>query len=172
MSVKTNLYITNLSQDVSIGPSPAVWAFQGVPGGGIAEMNQNAGFGRYAMEQFTGFPSLGAYPLAGAFQGGAKDWAVYAYAGTTLSDAAQEGGGLTIANSTTSQGAAFESNSSSFQFMKSDGTLREYMVFEWGGSVSTITASQGDMFVGLTDCQPGTAKPITTTAGTMASNIN
>lgn len=150
MAVNTNQYATPTSQDTSRGPSGSIWkdcplddmlqSMAGAFGGGVLIQDD---FGVVATPSNT-TPAIGTM----------GQWAVWAAAGTTITDGIEEGGVVKIDGGTANKSCILTSNAGSFRMVGGASTynfvgLRFWMEFRI--ALGSVAASQQGVFIGLCD---------------------
>lgn len=172
MSVKTIEYLNNLVQNTDRGPSIALWGdFQ------KDRILENPAKGMFFFDDFL---VLGSNPSAsgGAVAGSNGQWATYLYQGATVTDAALEGGVITLQSDGDNEGVAFSGAAGAFRITTTSTlALNQDLWFEARVADSTITATKHESFVGLFDGflssgLPQAAWPIQTTDNTLAAAMN
>lgn len=164
-----------LSQNTLRGPSEAVW--KGKSYCPVRDFIEDPNQGMYFFDDFL---VIGSGPSAtgGAIAQSNGQWASYVYQGGTVIDGAKEGGVITIASDGDNEGVAFSSGAGAFRLVTtSTKALNRRLWFEARVSLSTITATKNDAFIGLfdgflTSGLPTAAWPIQTTDDTLAAAMN
>lgn len=150
MAVKTNQYISQIAQDTSRGPSQGIWGdcpvedFIQAFGGGIG----TAGY--LVQDDFcpVATPS-NTTPAIGVL----GQWANWSAAGTTVLDAAEEGGVAIINGTTTAKSFILTSNAGMFRLVGNTpfNLVGGKFWMEFRIAVGSIAASQHAIFCGLAD---------------------
>ena len=143
MAMKSVVYEANLVADTHRGPSQSIWADCDVPLL-IEQANEGAG-GMYTWDDFD----VGALNVASNI-GTFGRWAAYASTGAFVIDAQIEGGGITIGDATDNEGVTIGGGIGSYRITTTSTlALNQQLWFETRVARSTISASTGNVFVGL-----------------------
>jgi hypothetical protein len=153
--LKTHLYVPSAA-DTGRLPSTALWA-------GMPEE------GTYFFEDFLPAPR-GPDASAAAVTGSYGDFAMYAYQGATITDAAEEGGAVILQSDGDNEGVALKSAANGFRITTTSTlALNQKLAFEARIKTSTVAATKSDIFVGLSSALPAAAVPITVTDDALAT---
>lgn len=172
MGLNSIIPAANMSFSTSRGPSPAIW--QDCPRENLIARPE---LGQYFFEDFD---QVGGHVSTGsAVIGPVGKMAAYIYAGGAVADGAAEGGVVTISSDGDNEGVALGSTVGSFRITTTSTlALNQKLWFETRISLSTVTATKNDAFVGLFDKfgsttgVPQAAFPISTTDDTLSTTPN
>lgn len=173
MAVDTIDVEQNLVANTNRGPSDVIWG--NCP---WLEMIENPARGMVFFDDFIGGTNIPSASGGAIAQGVSDKWAVYAYQGATITDAALEGGVLSMGSDGDNEGVAFGPTGGAFRLVTtSTNVLNARLWFEARIAKNTIAATKGDVFVGLIDNflssgLPAAAIPIATTDNTLSTTPN
>lgn len=150
MAVKTGQYASPTTQDTSRGPSQSIWFdcpiedFIQAFGGGIG----TAGYS--VQDDFCPIATPSSVAAAACTCG---QWACWAASGSTFTDAAQEGGVVTLNGTTANKSIILTSNAGMFRMVGASTNFSLYgkLWFECRLALGSVAASQQGVFVGLAD---------------------
>ncbi len=151
MGVKTNQYLSPTSQDTGRGPSPSIW--------GDCPLDE-------IMQQWASPPGAGGILVQDDFCpvatpsnttpaiGTLGQWAMWAAAGTTITDGVEEGGVMKVDGGTANKSFILTSNAGAFRFM-GPSTAFVYsggkFWMEMRIALGSVAASQQGFFFGVAD---------------------
>lgn len=148
MAVKTNQYLSRITQDTSRGYSMGIWGdcpiedFKQNGPGGIGTV------GCFVEDDFNlcGQPTLNAASSFG-------QWACFADTGSTFLDANEEGGVIGLTNGTAAKAILLASNAASFKLVTAatGRALGQKLWFEVRVALGSISGATQGCFIGLAD---------------------
>lgn len=172
MAVETIFAPSNMSADTDRGPSGAIWG--DCP---WSSFDKDPASGMRIWDDFI-LSGSNTSAAGGAFAGSSGQWATYIYQGGTVTDGALEGGVRTIQSDGDNEGVSFSSAAGAFRLVTTSTlALNQQLWFEARVSLSTVTATKNDTFIGLFDNSlssglPAAAIPISTTDDTLSTTPN
>jgi hypothetical protein len=173
MSANTIEPLQNLVQNANRGPSDIIWG--NCPVLDIIECPER---GMYMFDDFIGAPNIPTAASVAIAQGFNGNFSVYADIASTLTDGAAEGGVLTFNNTTTAKGITLGPSAGAFRLITtSTNAPNGKLWFEARVTKNSITATKGEMFVGLMDSfltsgLPTVAMPISATPNVLSTVPN
>lgn len=172
MSVQSVGYKANAVANTFRGPSGVIW-----DDAQIVDVLEDPSKGMYFFDDFIGGMNFGS--TSGAVTFNSDNWAGYAYTGCTAVDAALEGGVMQLTSAGTQTGITFGPAYGSYRLVTTSTlAYNQKLWFEARLSISSISATAADVFVGLIDGflssgLPQAAWPLTAASPSLlAANMN
>lgn len=170
--VNTVEYATELSADTTRGPSQAIW--KDCP---VLQLIENPGAGMYFFDDFL---LTGQIPVAtgGTSVTNMGQWGLYCSQGGLLTDAALEGGVISLGSDGDQESVTIASLAGSYRITTTSTlALNGKLWFEARVAFGTITTTKMDVFVGLSDKLTTSnlmvnTIPISTTDDTLSTTPN
>lgn len=152
MSANTIEYAPTLSADTFRGPSRSIW--NACP---VGDFIENPLLGMYFFDDFL---VAGEAVMSSIYKNSFGQWSVYAAAGSLISDAAIEGGGLSITSGTDLDQTVLFGSAGGFRITTTSTlALNGKLWFEARVAKSSIATDICECFVGLADKQLSSGIP-------------
>lgn len=141
--------------DTARGPSNNIWKDCD-----ISLFTQSPREGMYFFDDFLVSGNMGS-SAGGAIAASLGQWTVYGSQGATVTDAALEGGVLTLASDGDQEGVTLQSSSAAFRLVTTSTlALNGKLWFETSVSRSSVANTKGEFFVGLASTGLSSGLPV------------